>query len=583
MWGLFDNILFSEQFIPHGHCYLWQPSLVWLHGASDALIALAYYSISVWLLYFIHQRRDVPFPGIFLLFGTFISACGTTHILEVWTLWHPIYWVSGTVKALTATVSLFAALEMGPLLPTVLALSSPTQLQVTNQELEQQILERQQAELALQTTHNQLEIRVAERTTALAQANKELRLEIVERQRIEVTLRESEQRFRATFELAAVGIAHIGLDGQWLRVNQKLCDIVGYTRSELFNLTFQDITHPEDLASDLEYVHQILAGAISTYSMEKRYIRKDGSAIWVNLTVSLVQEAGQPKYFISVIEDISERLQAKEAIRKQAEQAQLLAELQKLNQLKDDFLSTVSHELRTPMSNMKMALQMLTIATTPERQQRYLEILKAECAREIDLINDLLDLQRLEAAAYPTFLVESINLQDWFPSLILPFHSRIQEHQQVIKIQLPEDLPPLITDRASLERLLGELLNNACKYTPAGGEIILSAQAMNSLPSEHTALSVPLTCLMIQNQAEIPPTELPRIFNKFYRVPHADPWKQGGTGLGLALVKRLVEQLQGNIQADSRQGWTSFTIQLPPLNLVPNSQLTANSLRDDNL
>jgi PAS domain S-box-containing protein len=438
MWEFFGSFLSSGQFIPHGHCYLWQPNLVWLHVASDALIALAYYSIPVWLVYFIHRRRDIPFPWIFLLFGAFIIACGTTHVLEVLTLWYPIYWVSGTVKALTATVSLFTALELGPLLPKVLALPSPAQLEAANQELEQQILERQQAEaalakqtetlqkqaqllelahdtilvrtlegeitfwnrgaeemygwskaealscnshallatkfpqplaeiealllqegrwegelshtkrdgsqliaasrwalqrdenghpaaileinndisdrkqaeLALQAAHNQLEIRVAERTAALAQANRELRLEVVERQRIETTLRESEQRFRATFEQAAVGIAHVGINGQWLRVNQKLCDIVGYTRSELLNLTFQAITHPEDLANDLGHVQQVLTGTIATFSMEKRYIRKDGSAIWVNLTVALVREVNQPEYFISVIEDISERRQA---------------------------------------------------------------------------------------------------------------------------------------------------------------------------------------------------------------------------------------------------------------------------------
>ncbi|MBD2097778.1 PAS domain S-box protein [Trichocoleus sp. FACHB-591] len=316
MWEFFGNFLYSDQFIPHGHCYLWQPHLVWLHVISDLAIALAYYSIPVLLLYFIHKRRDIPFPWIFLLFCAFIIACGTTHILEVWTLWYPIYWVSGTIKAFTAIVSLFTALELGPLMPKLLALPSSAQLEKTNRELEQQILERQQAELALQSTHSQLEIRVTERTAALAQVNKELRLEIAERQHMEATLRESEQRFRATFEQAAVGIGHVGLDGQWLRVNQKLCDIVGYSRSELLNLTFQDITHPDDLAADLGHVHQILAGTISTFSMEKRYICKDGSTNWVNLTVSLMREATQPKYFISVIEDISERRQAEAKLQK---------------------------------------------------------------------------------------------------------------------------------------------------------------------------------------------------------------------------------------------------------------------------
>jgi PAS domain S-box-containing protein len=135
-------------------------------------------------------------------------------------------------------------------------------------------------------------------------------------------LRESEQRFRATFNSAAVGIAHVGTNGQWLLVNQKLCDIVGYTQSELLERTFQDITHPEDLDTDLEYVRQMLASEIQTYSIEKRYIRKNGSQVWINLTVSLVREPnaldasqpGEPKYFISIIEDISERSTAEQAL-----------------------------------------------------------------------------------------------------------------------------------------------------------------------------------------------------------------------------------------------------------------------------
>jgi len=95
----FKNFLTAGGFIPHGHCYLWKPGLVWLHVASDSLIALAYYSIPVMLLYFVRSRRDVPFDWMFLMFGTFIVACGTTHLLEVWTLWHPTYWLSGFVKA----------------------------------------------------------------------------------------------------------------------------------------------------------------------------------------------------------------------------------------------------------------------------------------------------------------------------------------------------------------------------------------------------------------------------------------------------------------------------------------------------
>jgi len=128
-------------------------------------------------------------------------------------------------------------------------------------------------------------------------------------------LRDSEMRFRGTFENAAVGIAHVGVDGSWLRVNQRLCDMVGYRREELLRKTFQDITHPEDLKADLEQFGPLMRGEIDTYSMEKRYFHKDGHIVWINLTTALQRdESGQPLYCISMIEDISARKRAEQTV-----------------------------------------------------------------------------------------------------------------------------------------------------------------------------------------------------------------------------------------------------------------------------
>jgi PAS domain S-box-containing protein len=114
-----------------------------------------------------------------------------------------------------------------------------------------------------------------------------------------------------------VGIAQVDPSGRWLRVNQKLCDIVGYSREELLQKSFQEITHPDDLATDLEYTRQVLAGEIQTYAIEKRYLRQDGSLIWINLTVSLVRDlAGKPDYFISVVQDITQRKAVEEEVRR---------------------------------------------------------------------------------------------------------------------------------------------------------------------------------------------------------------------------------------------------------------------------
>ncbi|PSB35731.1 GAF domain-containing protein [Stenomitos frigidus] len=240
----------------------------------------------------------------------------------------------------------------------------------------------------------------------------------------------------------------------------------------------------------------------------------------------------------------------------QAAQAQV-EELERLNQLKDDFLSTVSHELRTPMSNIKMATQMLELSLRPlgvldneaNPIYRYFNILREEGQREIRLINDLLDLARIDAGVEP-LLLSTIALPPFLAHITEPFLERTQKQQQQLIIKLPEKLPPLTTDRAYLERILTELLQNACKYTPAGETITLSAHATA------TALEICVT----NSGVTIPAIECDRIFDKFYRIPNNDPWKHGGTGLGLTLVQKLAERLEATIRVASSNNQTTFIL-----------------------
>ena len=253
----------------------------------------------------------------------------------------------------------------------------------------------------------------------------------------------------------------------------------------------------------------------------------------------------------------------------QAAQAQV-TELERLNRLKDDFLSTISHELRTPMANIKMATQMIEITfknlnldSGTDSLTQYFQILRDEGQRELDLINDLLDLTRLDAEV-ETLILTTIELQSWLPHVAEPFAPKLTEQNQSLHIDVQADLSPLTTDLSYLERVLTELLTNACKYTPPGEQIHLAARS----PQIPLAIAPKPTTEWIEiivanTGVEIPDQERDRIFDRFYRIPNNDPWRHSGTGLGLALVKQLVQLLGGTIALHSQANTTAFHLQLP--------------------
>ncbi|MEH2139585.1 ATP-binding protein [Nostoc sp.] len=171
----FSYFFQSKGFIPHGHCYLWQTGLVWLHIISDATIAIAYYSIPFLLIYFISKRKDLPFNGVFLLFGAFIIACGTGHLIDIWTLWHPDYWVAGALKALTAIISIYTAFALFYLMPQALTLPSPAQLEAINRILSTEIVERKRIEKELRLAEEVAQNSNQAKSEFLANMSHELR------------------------------------------------------------------------------------------------------------------------------------------------------------------------------------------------------------------------------------------------------------------------------------------------------------------------------------------------------------------------------------------------------------------------
>ena len=269
---------------------------------------------------------------------------------------------------------------------------------------------------------------------------------------------------------------------------------------------------------------------------------------------------------VLVFRDITERRMAQErnAALERANQLEYqMTELQRIHEMKDDFLQMVSHELRTPLTNIKMAIQMVEITLDRQglmnqelensRLVQYIDILRNQCEQELSLVNDLLDMQRLNADAYQIDLI-NIDLYNWILQVTENFKGRAQNRQQHLQVNLPSELPPFVSDLSSMTRILSELLNNACKYTPPNQQITVTVETIN----------INQILFRICNQGvEISPEELTRIFDPFYRIPSSDRYNQGGTGLGLALVQKLVTRLGGFIQVESESGQTCFMISLP--------------------
>jgi PAS domain S-box-containing protein len=239
---------------------------------------------------------------------------------------------------------------------------------------------------------------------------------------------------------------------------------------------------------------------------------------------------------------------------------QQLDQLERLNQLKDEFLSTISHELRTPIANIRMATQVIELTLSqlgllaPEDQlSRYLHILHEEGQRQLALINDLLDLSQIDIGAATPDSLEVLNLRPWLSHLIDAVSHTLQTQQHLLILDLPDDLPTLQIESLYFERVLLELLHNACKYSPPDGTICLSARATA------TQLEIQLanTCPDLSQE------DCDRMFEVFYRLPRRDPWQHSGTGLGLALVKKLVARLQGTIRATSQPPMITIDLTLP--------------------
>jgi len=308
--------LFSSDFMGHGYCYLWQPGIVWLHTISDTMIALSYYVIPLALVYFVRKRRDLPFHWMFLMFGIFIFGCGTTHLMEVWTVWHGTYRLAGVIKAITAASSVVTAALFVHLVPEAVALPSPAQLRAANEELEREIRERRSAELALHKAYDDVENMVRARTAELARTNEQLKAEIVDRKRAEEKLRRSEEFLAEGQRLSHTGSWGWTVSSGALLFSRETFLILGFDPEQpapSFQTVLQRI-HPGDRAS----VESLLDAAIreqKDYEFEARLALPDGSVKHTHCVGHLLAKESSDPEFVGTIIDVTDRKRAEQKFR----------------------------------------------------------------------------------------------------------------------------------------------------------------------------------------------------------------------------------------------------------------------------
>lgn len=394
-------------------------------------------------------------------------------------------------------------------------------------------------------------------------------LTLQEQEESKQALRQSEERYRQTFDHAAVGIAHVGLDGRWLRFNDALCLIVGYSREELLGLSFADITHPHDLGEDWAQARRLASGEINTYTMEKRYVRKCGRIVWVNLTVSLMRDRdGNPQNYISIVEDVDARKRFEENLERLVEER--TAALNEANaaltaardaavaasKTKSEFLANMSHEIRTPMNGVIGLTSLLLQMELNPNAKHMVETIASSGETLLRVIDDILDLSRIEAAKLEIERT-SVSIDQLCLDVVALFQGHAKSKDVDLKAVEPEcKTPNVLADSVRLRQILSNLIANGVKFTERG-EVTLGWKW------EQADGVIRVTFSVTDTGTGIPEDRTEAVFESFTQADGSTQRRFGGTGLGLTISKRLVELMDGKIAVQSTVGaGTTFHVYL---------------------
>jgi PAS domain S-box-containing protein len=404
-------------------------------------------------------------------------------------------------------------------------------------------------------------------------------MDLTARKTAEQNWRESEQRLRAMFEKAAVGIIEVDREDHCIAFNDYICRLLGYSREELVGITAHDLTYPDDRPRSDAYYKELHEGRRNSFAYDKRYRKRDGSPLWVHVTVSAIRDSdGRHIASIGTVEDISERKRTEASIRQlnqvlKQRNAELAVERKQLkaakeaaeqaNRAKDHFFAVLSHELRTPLTPVVMAVSMIQNRQDWDAEIREIfEMIHRNIEMEARLIDDLLDITCI-ARGKIELHKQRVELCKVISQAVEVCRSDIDARQLHFGVDFgPHEVYWIEADASRLQQVFWNLLKNAIKFTPHGGCVGVRCRLMN----QNVVVEVN------DSGVGIEPEALLRIFNAFEQAERSITRQFGGLGLGLAISKALVEMHGGSIEAfsEGKDKGATFRVHLPLA--MPNGQ-----------